>query len=303
MNSCNPVRELLPAYIDHELTDEQRGPVESHLSGCSDCRAEVEALRKDERLLRSTIGSRLTVGNRINEGVWAAIEAEDRAKAAAQPARPATPARSGGFRVRFPSLARTWGFAGGMAALAILLMAVFLRHPALGPMDTQIASLTGTPLWKSADGAEWLPLKIGMVLHSGDSVKTDAGAKVTSEWKDGTRALLGPGGEGSVLHMFPGIELKQGRITAKVTKRQSKEMPFTVRTAQATAQVMGTKFRVDAQPSQQKTAVEVLEGAVYLFNPKGSVTVREWSRSEVAQGQAPTTPQGISPLKKSLWDL
>jgi hypothetical protein len=49
--------------------------------------------------------------------------------------------------------------------------------------------------------------------------------------------------------------------------------------------------------------VEVLEGAVYLFNPKGSVTAREWSRSEVAQGQAPTTPQGISPLKKSLWDL
>jgi ferric-dicitrate binding protein FerR (iron transport regulator) len=103
--------------------------------------------------------------------------------------------------------------------------------------------------------------------------------------------------------MFPGVELKQGRLSAKVTKRQSKEMPFTVRTAQATAQVMGTKFRVEAPSGQHRTTVEVVEGTVYLFNPKGSVTVRDWSRSEVAQGQAPLAPQVVSPLKRSMWDL
>src|SRR5437899_1116775 len=43
--STHPDPEQLSAYIDGELTDDERDDLEQHLTGCSDCSATLRALR------------------------------------------------------------------------------------------------------------------------------------------------------------------------------------------------------------------------------------------------------------------
>lgn len=45
--------ESLSAYLDGELGDVQRAAVAGHLSGCSDCRAELETVSHGRDLVRS----------------------------------------------------------------------------------------------------------------------------------------------------------------------------------------------------------------------------------------------------------
>ncbi|MBW3622506.1 MAG: FecR domain-containing protein [Armatimonadetes bacterium] len=312
MNDCASMRELIPAYIDDELMPSQIEQAERHLSQCARCREVLEGLERDTMLLKATIGTPVVVSDRINDAVWAKIEAEDRAQAA-QPLQPASrmrpdvtlkPAqrRSWGGVLRERFALQRWVFAGGMAAVALLLLATgWHRSQAGSPMDVQIASVVGNPLWRSAEAGAWQPLSAGVVLRSGDRLKTDEDDQVTAQWKDGSRAVVGPQGEGEVLRLFPGLDLKHGRVWAKI-KRQSKETPFTVRSPHATAQVMGTEFSMEVPPAQKQTFVVVLEGAVRFFNSQGSVTVRDWSRAQAAVKTVPTSPEAISPLKQdSMW--
>jgi hypothetical protein len=43
---CYDNKDLMMGYLDNELTDEQRGQFEKHLSGCSECTGELEQFRK-----------------------------------------------------------------------------------------------------------------------------------------------------------------------------------------------------------------------------------------------------------------
>ena len=43
---CHDNKDLMMGYLDNELTDEQRGQFEKHLSGCSECAGELEQFRK-----------------------------------------------------------------------------------------------------------------------------------------------------------------------------------------------------------------------------------------------------------------
>ena len=42
MSDCDPVRRLLPSYLDAELVGEERRAVEAHLATCAECRAACE---------------------------------------------------------------------------------------------------------------------------------------------------------------------------------------------------------------------------------------------------------------------
>jgi len=49
------VNELLTAYLDNEVTPEERQEIESHLAGCSRCRKELEELKSAQKMLRRTL--------------------------------------------------------------------------------------------------------------------------------------------------------------------------------------------------------------------------------------------------------
>lgn len=44
--TCHDYRDLLMGYLDNELTDEQRRQFEEHLTGCAECRGELEQFKK-----------------------------------------------------------------------------------------------------------------------------------------------------------------------------------------------------------------------------------------------------------------
>lgn len=308
MDNCSSVRELLPAFLDDELTPTQQEAVERHLSGCPGCLTEMEGLEKDTVLLRATIGAPVAVSDTLTDAVWARIEAEDREQARAarpEPRDHAAPKRSWAdairdrLAVRFP--AGQWAFAGGAVAAAVMLLTFTLtRTRTVGPTDVRVASVLGNPLWRATEASPWEPLTAGLVLHPGDLLKTDADDQVTTTWKDGSRAVLYPGGEEKVLDR-PGVELKRGRLWAKV-KRQPKSAPFTVRGPQGTVQTTGTEFSVDVPARGNRTTLVMVDGVGQLITPNGTATAGSWTQTTVVNGSAPTTPVPVSPLSRtSMW--
>ena len=44
--TCHDYKDLMMGYLDNELSDEQRRQFEEHLAGCSECKDELEEVRK-----------------------------------------------------------------------------------------------------------------------------------------------------------------------------------------------------------------------------------------------------------------
>jgi hypothetical protein len=72
---CKHIKELLLSYVDDEVSEEDRKLVEVHLSGCSACAEEMEALAVTGSKLRQAY---TTVTARVSpsEGVWESIRSE-----------------------------------------------------------------------------------------------------------------------------------------------------------------------------------------------------------------------------------
>ena len=52
MMNCEQVETLIGALIDDEITADDRMTLDAHLSGCADCRATAEAIRRQSADLR-----------------------------------------------------------------------------------------------------------------------------------------------------------------------------------------------------------------------------------------------------------
>ncbi|MDD4860283.1 MAG: zf-HC2 domain-containing protein [Dehalococcoidales bacterium] len=52
---CNEIKELLAAYLDEEVTPDERRQIETHLSSCGECRAELDLLAATRDRLRRTL--------------------------------------------------------------------------------------------------------------------------------------------------------------------------------------------------------------------------------------------------------
>jgi len=55
--NCKEICELLTAYLDGEVTPEERAYIEAHLPGCPQCHAELEALSATQASLRGVLES------------------------------------------------------------------------------------------------------------------------------------------------------------------------------------------------------------------------------------------------------
>jgi anti-sigma factor RsiW len=54
----NEIGDLLAAYLDDEVTPEERARIDGHLAGCRDCRRELESLKSAQTALRDALRSR-----------------------------------------------------------------------------------------------------------------------------------------------------------------------------------------------------------------------------------------------------
>lgn len=71
--NCKEVNQSLLSYLDNEVSPEEREAIEAHLSACSGCREEMEALTKTQRELRQALES-MTAGVSPSPNALANIE-------------------------------------------------------------------------------------------------------------------------------------------------------------------------------------------------------------------------------------
>lgn len=122
--TCERVRELIPAAVAERLSAEERRSVEDHLDGCGECRAEAELVG----LLRRSAPA---VPDGLSARIQAAVSSDRR-------------------RVRRP----WWGVAAAaVAALAVGIgLASDARDPAQEPIPIYAAEGAAQDLWLSEDG-------------------------------------------------------------------------------------------------------------------------------------------------------
>ncbi len=97
------VTELLSAYLDGQVSTDERGRIAAHLEVCDACRAHLESLRKTVAVLRGAEPVRAPEGFRAQ--VRARVEAEAR-----RPAR----------RWRLPPMTWSWKTAGAVVTVALI---------------------------------------------------------------------------------------------------------------------------------------------------------------------------------------
>lgn len=136
-------------------------------------------------------------------------------------------------------------------------------------------------------------------------VKAERGQRVNLTLDDGTSVVLNSASALKYPSRFDGstreIEL-EGEAFFSVARDESK--PFLVHTTEATVQVLGTKFNINAYPRKQKVEVVVAEGKVAVssesnsaykdsVSPPGTtheVILAKGEYTAVKEGALPTTP-------------
>jgi Ca-activated chloride channel family protein len=134
---CEQVNELLLAYLDGEVTDEQRAEIEAHLAECEACAAEREALAALRADLSATVGA---------AGAAISLPAAAEARIAAHLEAELQKAQAPGSLAALGGWLRRWGFvlAGATAAMLVLAcVGVALLYPNLRRGDSGLLGFSG----------------------------------------------------------------------------------------------------------------------------------------------------------------
>jgi hypothetical protein len=137
MTDCKHIKELLLEYIDNEISEDKRMLVDDHLSGCSACTMELEALAATESKLRQAY-QEVAAGVSPSAGVWESIRREVAGRQQAR--RPGESSLGSRLKGLFNWRRPLWRLgAAGAAALSYALVLFMNGAP------------TPVPLWTVAE--------------------------------------------------------------------------------------------------------------------------------------------------------
>lgn len=140
----------------------------------------------------------------------------------------------------------------------------------------------GAGWWFASAPDADLPRRDGSLVTRGGAV---AGA-AELHWPDGTVVRLASAAQVRVPQVGRGLDLEAGELVVEAAP-QSMERPFRVRTPHATAQVVGTRFRLRCADGATTLAVD--EGVVSFIPVHGPVQqVRAGGRAETIRPTAPS---------------
>lgn len=150
-------------------------------------------------------------------------------------------------------------------------------------------------------GEQRAPLKTGMSVTIGASLRTGPESSLTLEYPDGSRSLLGPDTELRLVDLSKlpissaqqtRIDLSRGRLENGVQRQpRNGGGRFVIEMPAAVAAVRGTRFRVTA--SEDAVRAETLDGSVLLANSAGWAVVDGGTGSLALKGRAPTRPVAL----------
>ena len=177
--------------------------------------------------------------------------------------------------IKFPRLQQTKWIASiaAIAAMILLAFAIFKTTPEPVVIARVAETSQGAALIR--DGNE-LPLKPNAELHAGDKIKVAGQNTVTIDYADHTRLTLGSAAEYESVAIFDEesvqasaagspnskkIYLESGVIAADVAPQPAGK-PMLIRTARATAEVIGTQLKLSVE--KESTRLDVIEGKVRM---------------------------------------
>ncbi|MEE2949779.1 MAG: FecR domain-containing protein [Pseudomonadota bacterium] len=137
------------------------------------------------------------------------------------------------------------------------------------------------------DAPSWRNVEVLQDVKAGDVLRTNAQGQLAILFSDQTQIRVARNSTLVVKERIPGgdtrLSLEAGQIFARAARGGPQVY---VETAAATAAIRGTDWtmRVDGD----RTTLSVLEGAVELSNPQGSVTVRQGEAAAATLGSAPS---------------
>jgi transmembrane sensor len=127
-----------------------------------------------------------------------------------------------------------------------------------------------------------------------NTISTLNGGKYKVILPDGTTALLNAASSLKFPTVFKGkergVELT-GEAYFEVAK--NKAMPFHVKTAAQTVEVLGTHFDVMAYPEEKATETTLLEGSVKVTSNNSSILIKPGEQAKVTAGQKITVNQNM----------
>jgi len=172
---------------------------------------------------------------------------------------------------------------------------------ALRAVDVRVLSVLNEVTLRS--GQAQRPAVPGDRLQAGDSLLTGGSALATLEIENGSRILVRPGSELSLIQAAQPVgeakagsavllrmQLVRGAIESVV---KPVHMPgrFEIQTPAAVAAVRGTEFRVNA--SADSTLSEVLTGGVQVANPAGAARLAAGQGTRADRGQPPQAASAL----------
>jgi len=254
-------RSTLWGLAAGELAADVRERLEQHLTGCDECRHELEAVKATREVLCAAAPVEPQVDwRRADEAVHGAVER------------------------RFARLERGWSwslaFALGAGATAVVVaMFALARHsgPAVDPaaLALVVQPVSSPSSVESADGVLAMVgvdehmLKPGEDLKTGTALRTTVSGKAIFKLPEGSRVRVASATD---LFVKTGekedvdLVLRKGRVAVKATHAARKE--FVIEAGGVFVHVVGTAFSVGL--SDDNADVAVTEGRVLVDFPDGS---------------------------------
>lgn len=165
------------------------------------------------------------------------------------------------------------------------------------PDRAVVKSITGTAMYATGVGAEWTPLKVGMALPPGATIKTARASQVVLHLGKNESAIRINENSTFVIRQLTyqqtdkglvtntDLEVKQGSILGNV-KKLSVASNYQVKTPNSVAGIRGTEFYVEASGTVHVLS-GVVEVRVSVTLPNGTVVEKAVT---VGAGQSLTFP-------------
>jgi LysM repeat protein len=168
--------------------------------------------------------------------------------------------------------------------------------------EGSVSVVVGEAVRKEKNKADWTPLRLGDVVHSGDQLRTgeDGGLEVafasgnSLQMMSGVRLTVLVTKKLDEMNIFQRILLEAGKIITRVKEVTGRSSRFEVKTPSAVAAARGTVFRVGLD-EEETTRTETLKGEIGVEAQAVMELVREGEGTLVRKDEPPQKPRTLLP--------
>ncbi|MEY2411370.1 MAG: hypothetical protein QOF48_4040 [Verrucomicrobiota bacterium] len=195
--------------------------------------------------------------------------------------------------------------ASAIAFPAIVPAQRVLAPPSAAALQSVLLTIEGTVEVASAGTLNWKPGQTNQILNVGDRIHTGDGSRATLLLSD--RSVLRVG-DSTTLEIRPPaqagkrmlLDLKSGK-TYLFNREKPTELQF--RTPLASGAIRGTEFELSADAATGRTVLTLIEGAVQLANPQGTLDLAAGDQGIVEPGQPPRKSPRVDVISVIQWTL